>query len=261
MDRGALATGRRCDQPGLLFVGEPLRSGQLEPAPRRVEGGEQGPGDVLSPDRLVSGLAAAGDRQQRQQGEAPDPRDPGVVEVVDDRGGEDRRLEGELRTRSSARALERKKRVRWNRVAPSALKKKKRSTPACSAAARRRWVPSAVISSTLRGGWSRIAAARWMTVSTPRTAWRRPRGSPRSASESCTRTRWGPSRRGSRTRQRTSCPSSSSIGNTAEPTTPVPPVSRIIAANPTHDPKGPSSATGSVPTMSPSAAPASERPR
>ena len=83
---------------------------------------------------------------------------------------------GEERTRSSASAFERKKRVRWKLVAPRALKKTNRRTPACSAAASRRWVPSAVISSTFRGGWSRIAAARWMTVSTPRTAFRSPRG-------------------------------------------------------------------------------------
>ncbi len=45
---------------------------------------------------------------------------------------------GERATRSSASALDRKKRVRWNVVAPRALKKTNRSTPARSAAEIRR---------------------------------------------------------------------------------------------------------------------------
>ena len=53
-------------------------------------------------------------------------------------------------------------------------------------------------------GWSRIEAARCTTVSTPRSALRNEGGSARSPSAICTRTRCAPSRRGSRTRQRTS---------------------------------------------------------
>ena len=52
-------------------------------------------------------------------------------------------------------------------------------------------------------GWSRIEAARCTTVFTPRIALRNDGGSVRSPSAICTRTRWAPSRRGSRTRQRT----------------------------------------------------------
>ena len=58
----------------------------------------------------------------------------------------------EAATRCSASALARKKRVRWKLVAPRALEKTKRLTPAASAARSSRWVPSAVTSSTRRGG-------------------------------------------------------------------------------------------------------------
>src|SRR5215216_1697205 len=72
-----------------------------------------------------------------------------------------------------------------------------------------------------------MAAARWITVFTPRIALRKEPGSDRSPSAICTRTRSGPSRRGSRTRQRTRSPSAVSRRSRAEPTFPVAPVRRI----------------------------------
>ena len=51
-------------------------------------------------------------------------------------------------TAASASALARKKRVRWTGVAPSAEKKANRSTPADSAARRRRAVARPLSSST-----------------------------------------------------------------------------------------------------------------
>src|SRR4051794_3754484 len=72
-----------------------------------------------------------------------------------------------------------------------------------------------------------IAAARCTTVSTPRSACRNEAGLARSPSAICTRTRSGPSRRGSRTRQRTCLPSAIRRRSSADPTVPVAPVSRI----------------------------------
>src|SRR5262249_980411 len=77
---------------------------------------------------------------------------------------------------------------------------------------------------------SRIVAARCTTLSTPRTAWRRAFGSPRSPSVMCTRIRFGPSRRGSRTRQRTSWSLAIRRGRRALPTRPLAPVSRVSPA-------------------------------
>ena len=73
--------------------------------------------------------------------------------------------------------MERKNRVRWKPVAPIAEKKTKRSTPARSAERSRRTVASPLSSSIVPPGWSRIVAARWITVSTPRIAWRIEKGS------------------------------------------------------------------------------------
>src|SRR5215216_3082830 len=75
-----------------------------------------------------------------------------------------------------------------------------------------------------------MAAARWITVFTPRIALRNEPGSDRSPSAICTRTRSGPSRRGSRTRQRTRSPSAVRRRRSADPTLPVAPVSRITGA-------------------------------
>ncbi len=119
--------------------------------------------------------------------------------------------------------------MRWNSVAPIALKKRKRFTPARSAERSSRTVASPFSSSIVPRGWSRIVAARWITVSTPRIAWRIENGSARSPSAICTLTRSGPSRLGSRTSTRTSCPDPSSSGNSSPPITPVAPVNRIMA--------------------------------
>ena len=73
-------------------------------------------------------------------------------------------------------------------------------------------------------GWSRITDARWTTVSTPRSAWRNDRGSDRSPSAIWTRTRSAPSRRGSRTRQRTGVPAAVSRLSSGRPMVPVAPV-------------------------------------
>src|SRR4051794_20498503 len=74
-----------------------------------------------------------------------------------------------------------------------------------------------------------MAAARWITVLTPRMALRNEPGSDRSPKAICTRTRSGPRRRGSRTRQRTRRPSAVSRRRSADPTLPVAPVSRITS--------------------------------
>ena len=81
-------------------------------------------------------------------------------------------LRGESSTARSAIALERKKRVRWKVVAFIALKKTNRFAPALSADRSRRRVARPFSSSIVPRGWSRIVAARWTTVSTPRRAWR-----------------------------------------------------------------------------------------
>src|SRR4051794_3276077 len=86
-------------------------------------------------------------------------------------------------------------------------------------------------------GWSRIVAARWTTVLTPRNALRNEGGSARSPRAIWTRTRSAPSRRGSRTRQRTAVPPATSRLSSADPTRPVAPVSRSIELGPYYDPQ------------------------
>ena len=81
------------DQLGHIVVGERLGPGQLVAGAVATR---QGGGDALrrvpGPDRLEASPALAGHRHHRQEGEAPQQGDPGVAVVVDDRGGEDRRL-------------------------------------------------------------------------------------------------------------------------------------------------------------------------
>ena len=61
--------------------------------------------------------------------------------------------------------------MRWNSVAPSAEKKTKRSTPRALGRPQQPHRRQAVqLLDRGRGGWSRIVAARWITVSTPRSA-------------------------------------------------------------------------------------------
>ncbi len=67
--------------------------------------------------------------------------------------------------------------MRWAAEALRALKKTNRRTPLRSAARSSRTVASPFSSSIRFGGWSRIVAARWTTVSTPRSAWRTRYGS------------------------------------------------------------------------------------
>ena len=69
------------------------------------------------------------------------------------------------------------KRVRLCADALWALKKTKRSTPARCAACTMRHVATALVSSIEPPGWSRMAAARCTTVSTPRSALRNDAGS------------------------------------------------------------------------------------
>src|SRR3954466_9595780 len=130
-------------------------------------------------------------------------------------------------TARSASALARKKRAREWRLAPIAEKKTNRLVRARSAARTSRKVATPFSSSMEARGWSRIAAARWITVSTPRRALRNEAGSDRSPSAICTRTRSLPSRRGSRTSTRTRSPRAVRRRSTCEPTFPVAPVRRI----------------------------------
>src|SRR4051794_19377499 len=134
----------------------------------------------------------------------------------------------ELATACSASALARKKRERECALAPIVEKKRKRCTPPRSAARSSRAVATAFSSSIeAPPSWSRIAAARWITVSTPRRALRNEAGLERSPSAICTRTRSPPRRRGSRTRQRTGLRAATSRRSSAVPTLPVAPVRRI----------------------------------
>src|SRR3954451_19720736 len=135
----------------------------------------------------------------------------------------------ESSTARSASAFARKKRAREWRLAPIAEKNTKRFVRARSAARTSRSVATPFSSSIEARGWSRIAAARWITVSTPRRAFRKEAGSDRSPSAICTRTRSLPSRRGSRTSTRTRSPRAVSRRRTCEPTLPVAPVRRITS--------------------------------
>src|SRR3954465_943610 len=130
-------------------------------------------------------------------------------------------------TARSATALAWKKREDECSLAPIVEKKRKRCTPPRSDARRRRAVATAFTSSIDAPWRSRMAAARWITVSTPRSALRKEAGLARSPRAICTRTRSAPSRRGSRTRQRTGLRAATRRRNSAVPTLPVAPVSRI----------------------------------
>src|SRR4051812_39737385 len=138
----------------------------------------------------------------------------------------------ESSTARSASAFARKKRAREWRLAPIAEKNTKRFVRARSAARTSRSVATPFSSSIEARGWSRIAAARWITVSTPRRAFRKEAGSDRSPSAICTRTRSLPSRRGSRTSTRTRSPRAVSRRRTCLPTFPVAPVRRITGSEP-----------------------------
>ena len=72
------------------------------------------------------------------------------------------------------------KRVREWRLAPSAEKNTNRRAPARSAARTSRSVATPFSSSIEARGWSRMEAARWITVSTPRSAFRNDAGFARS---------------------------------------------------------------------------------
>src|SRR3954453_47744 len=133
-------------------------------------------------------------------------------------------------TARSASALARKKRAREWRLAPIAEKNTNRLVRARSAARTSRKVATPFSSSMEARGWSRMAAARWITVSTPRRALRNEAGSDRSPSAICTRTRSLPSRRGSRTSTRTRSPRAVNRVSTCLPTFPVAPVSKITGA-------------------------------
>ena len=105
MDQRARPAGDAADQVGHLVVAERLRPGQLvalaSAGPVAVERGDHTAGRVGGPDRLEAGLPVPGDRQHREEGEAAQQRHPGVAAVVDDRGGED----GRVQRRGGDRAL------------------------------------------------------------------------------------------------------------------------------------------------------------
>ena len=159
-------------------------------------------------------------------------RQPGVAGRVDERAGAPivDAIPAEP-TASSASALARRKRVRSCAVAPSALRNTKRSH--AGALGRLDHAPGRDPVQLLdRPG--RLVADRRGEVHDGATR-RASRcgttaGRLRSPSAICTRTRSAPSRRGSRTRQRTGVPPATRRGSSAEPTSPVAPVSRSIAA-------------------------------
>src|SRR5690242_9645356 len=130
-------------------------------------------------------------------------------------------------TACSASALAWKKREGACSLAPIVEKNRKRFTPPRSAPRSSRAVATAFTSSIDAPSRSRMAAAKWITVSTPRSAWRNEAGFDRSPSAICTRTRSCPSRRGSRTRQRTGLRAATSRRSSAVPTFPLAPVRRI----------------------------------
>ena len=135
---------------------------------------------------------------------------------------------------AAASAFARCIRIGWCGVAPSGVIHTKCSAPTRSAARSRRQAASPLSSSTVARGWSRAPPARCTTASTPRSALRHEAGSARSPIASWTRTRSGPSRRGSRTRQRTGTPRATSRRTTAWPSNPVAPVSEKHSRSPAY---------------------------
>ena len=128
-------------------------------------------------------------------------------------------------TARSASALARCTRERWCGEAPSGVQPQEALRAGALGRAQQPQRRQAVDLLDRGRGWSRSVAARWTTVFTPRSAWRHEAGSERSPIASWTRTRSAPSRRGSRTRQRTGSPRAVRRRSTAEPTSPVAPVS------------------------------------
>ena len=206
-------------------------AGRSVPSPD--EGGDHAVGHVLGPDRLVE-----------RPGRSRTPGWPAGRRSARAGSARDRPASRRSTARTppcpaprpppprAASALARKKRVREWCSAPRAEKKMKRRAPARSAARTSRSVATAFSSSIDARGWSRIDAARWITVWTPRSAFRNEGGSARSPSAIWTRTRSSPSRRGSRTRQRTGSADVVRRRRSAEPTVPLAPVSRIISGQP-----------------------------
>ena len=219
--------------PRDLVVGERLGAGELDTSP------------VASSSPSSAAGRSGPRRPPRSAGRRPRPepetgrsgssasrlirRHPGVVAVVDDRGGEHRgrkrraahRLLGEGLGAEEPGALELAGTERGEEHEAA-------RRPAASAARRSRAVARPFSSSTRRAGWSRIAAARWITVSTPRSAWRRsrrPRGRPGRRARSAPRPARRPSATGiaHQARARAS-PRSSSNGRSAPPTVPCAPV-------------------------------------
>jgi len=94
VNQAARPAGDLADQVGHLVIVECLGAGKLVALPAgSLERTDDAAGGVVRPDRLEASPAVAGDGQHRQEGEAAQQRDPGVRAVVDDRGGEDRRLQ------------------------------------------------------------------------------------------------------------------------------------------------------------------------
>ena len=206
-----------------------LRAGQLVAGVGRVAGLEHAHhavGGVVGPDRLrarapapssgTTGSSASRSRRCRR-------RSPGRV---DQRAGERgrvqaRRRHGPLRERLRA--------VHARVVVRRGAERRQPHEPLRPGSLGRPQQPRGGQPVDLLDRRARLVALGRRQVhdgSTPRSACRHDAGSDRSPIASCTRTRSAPSRRGSRTRQRTGSPPAARRRSTADPTSPVAPVSR-----------------------------------
>ncbi len=169
---------------GDLVVGEDLGAGELVAGVLLValERRDHAARHVGGPDRLVGGPPGAGDRDHREQRQPLQQPHPAVLGVVDDRRREDRRLQRRGRHGLLGQRLGAEEAGALEARSPPARRRRRSAPPrpARPPAAGAR-VASPFSSSTRAWGSSRIAAARWITVCAPRSAWRCRWRSPRRA--------------------------------------------------------------------------------
>ena len=110
------------------------RSGRARSLAGPLERRQHAVGDVVGPDRLGPRPAAPGQRHRGQPGQPLEAGQPAVAGRVDERGREGRGAQGRLVDRPLGQRLGPVQAAGWCGVAPSAEKKTKCSTPACSAA-------------------------------------------------------------------------------------------------------------------------------
>ena len=183
---------------------------------------------VPGPDRLEArpprsrqrGPPAA--RQPLQQG------DPGISRAVDDRGREHRGLERRPSDRPLGQRLGPEEPRALELVAPIAREEEEALDARALGRSQQPHRGQPVQLLDRPPGWSRIVAARWITVCTPRIACRIENGSARSPSEIWTLTRRGPAASARAPAAGPHGPSRAEAESSSPPTTPVAPVNRIM---------------------------------